>query len=77
MNNFGKHFPTLANNPDSQGWMVSVLTLGAMFGKHSYLLINMCRGVAVPIYTPLFQTANVCRMKGIPSAVILAFAIEC
>ncbi|CAG8961353.1 hypothetical protein HYFRA_00013814, partial [Hymenoscyphus fraxineus] len=32
MNNFGKHFPLLANDPDLQGWMVAVLTLGAMFG---------------------------------------------
>lgn len=29
MNSFGRIFPTLANNPDMQGWMVSVLTLGA------------------------------------------------
>jgi sugar porter (SP) family MFS transporter len=28
----GKHFPSLANNPTLQGWMVSVLTLGAMCG---------------------------------------------
>ncbi|CAG8976995.1 hypothetical protein HYALB_00012847 [Hymenoscyphus albidus] len=32
MNNFGKHFPLLANDPDLQEWMVAVLTLGAMFG---------------------------------------------
>lgn len=32
MNNFATHFPSLANNPDLQGWMVAVLTLGAMFG---------------------------------------------
>ncbi|SPN99939.1 related to transporter (major facilitator superfamily) [Cephalotrichum gorgonifer] len=32
MNNFGKQFPTLANDPVLQGWMVAVLTLGAMFG---------------------------------------------
>jgi MFS family permease len=28
----GKQFPTLANDPTLQGWMVAVLTLGAMFG---------------------------------------------
>ena len=28
----GKHFPLLANNSVLQGWMVSILTLGAMFG---------------------------------------------
>lgn len=27
-----KEFPTLASSPTLQGWMVSVLTLGAMFG---------------------------------------------
>ena len=32
MHNFGEKFPTLANDPDMQGWMVSVLVLGAMFG---------------------------------------------
>ncbi|KAK8204021.1 sugar transporter [Phyllosticta capitalensis] len=32
MNNFGKKFPDLANDPTLQGWMVSVLTLGAMVG---------------------------------------------
>ncbi|KAE8407196.1 sugar transporter [Aspergillus pseudonomiae] len=32
MNNFAKEFPTLANNSTLQGWLVSVLTLGAMFG---------------------------------------------
>ncbi|KAL1618805.1 hypothetical protein SLS56_010364 [Neofusicoccum ribis] len=32
MTNFGKHFPTLASDPTLQGWMVSVLTLGAMVG---------------------------------------------
>ncbi|KIW03089.1 uncharacterized protein PV09_05734 [Verruconis gallopava] len=32
MHDFGKKFPTLANDPTLQGWMVSVLTLGAMFG---------------------------------------------
>ncbi|KAF8854257.1 sugar transporter [Acephala macrosclerotiorum] len=32
MNNFGKHFPLLANDATLQGWMVAVLTLGAMFG---------------------------------------------
>ncbi|GME31737.1 sugar transporter [Neofusicoccum parvum] len=32
MTNFGKHFPTLASDPTLQGWMVSVLTLGAMAG---------------------------------------------
>ena len=29
----GKKFPTLANNATLQGWMVSVLVLGAMFGS--------------------------------------------
>ncbi|KAJ5747111.1 uncharacterized protein N7511_008807 [Penicillium nucicola] len=29
---FGKEFPMIANNAGLQGWMVSVLTLGAMFG---------------------------------------------
>ncbi|KAI8256519.1 hypothetical protein K4K53_007036 [Colletotrichum sp. SAR 10_77] len=32
MNNFGKQFPTLANDATLQGWMVAVLTLGAMVG---------------------------------------------
>ncbi|KAF9889719.1 hypothetical protein FE257_007025 [Aspergillus nanangensis] len=32
MNNFAKQFPTLAHDATLQGWMVSVLTLGAMFG---------------------------------------------
>ncbi|KAF4628363.1 hypothetical protein G7Y89_g9789 [Cudoniella acicularis] len=32
MNNFGKQFPLLANDATLQGWMVAVLTLGAMFG---------------------------------------------
>ncbi|KAE8359169.1 sugar transporter [Aspergillus caelatus] len=32
MNNFAKEFPTLANNSTLQGWLVSVLTLRAMFG---------------------------------------------
>ncbi|QDS67451.1 hypothetical protein FKW77_000590 [Venturia effusa] len=32
MNSFGRIFPTLANDPDLQGWMVSVLTLGCVFG---------------------------------------------
>ncbi|KAK9365569.1 hypothetical protein V1509DRAFT_675491 [Lipomyces kononenkoae] len=29
---YARVFPTLANSPTLQGWMVSVLTLGAMFG---------------------------------------------
>ncbi|TVY84653.1 MFS glucose transporter mfs1 [Lachnellula suecica] len=32
MSNFAKQFPTLANDAGLQGWMVAVLTLGAMFG---------------------------------------------
>ncbi|KAL4927027.1 sugar porter family MFS transporter [Aspergillus undulatus] len=32
MNNFEKQFPDIAGNATLQGWMVSVLTLGAMFG---------------------------------------------
>ncbi|PYI00563.1 sugar transporter [Aspergillus sclerotiicarbonarius CBS 121057] len=32
MTSFGKEFPSLAHNSTLQGWMVSVLTLGAMFG---------------------------------------------
>ncbi|KAH6991408.1 sugar transporter [Ilyonectria sp. MPI-CAGE-AT-0026] len=32
MNNFAKQFPLLANDDTLQGWMVAVLTLGAMFG---------------------------------------------
>ncbi|KAF7195084.1 MFS glucose transporter mfs1 [Pseudocercospora fuligena] len=32
MNNFAKEFPVLADDATLQGWMVSVLTLGAMFG---------------------------------------------
>ncbi|KAJ5287888.1 Major facilitator-type transporter ecdD [Penicillium angulare] len=32
MNNFGKQFPMLASNSTLQGWMVAVLTLGAMVG---------------------------------------------
>lgn len=28
----GKHFPLLANDATLQGWMVAILTLGAMFG---------------------------------------------
>ncbi|KAJ5784555.1 Major facilitator-type transporter ecdD [Penicillium pulvis] len=32
MNNFGKQFPLLASNSTLQGWMVAVLTLGAMVG---------------------------------------------
>ncbi|PWY87233.1 sugar transporter [Aspergillus sclerotioniger CBS 115572] len=32
MTSFDKEFPSLANNSTLQGWMVSVLTLGAMFG---------------------------------------------
>ncbi|KAF7197285.1 putative glucose transporter rco-3 [Pseudocercospora fuligena] len=32
MNNFSRLFPSLSTNPTLQGWMVSVLTLGAMFG---------------------------------------------
>ncbi|KAL4920844.1 general substrate transporter [Aspergillus aurantiobrunneus] len=32
MNNFEKQFPDLASDATLQGWMVSVLTLGAMFG---------------------------------------------
>ncbi|KAL4799974.1 general substrate transporter [Aspergillus venezuelensis] len=32
MNNFEKQFPTLSSDSTLQGWMVSVLTLGAMFG---------------------------------------------
>ncbi|KAJ5361709.1 hypothetical protein N7541_002553 [Penicillium brevicompactum] len=32
MNSFGKRFPRLANDAGLQGWMVSILTLGAMFG---------------------------------------------
>ncbi|KAL4738628.1 general substrate transporter [Aspergillus similis] len=32
MSNFKVQFPQLANNATLQGWMVSVLTLGAMFG---------------------------------------------
>ncbi|KAL4900640.1 hypothetical protein BDW74DRAFT_188081 [Aspergillus multicolor] len=32
MNNFTKQFPVLADDATLQGWMVSVLTLGAMFG---------------------------------------------
>ncbi|KAL3471388.1 general substrate transporter [Aspergillus californicus] len=32
MNNFANQFPTLSTDATLQGWMVSVLTLGAMFG---------------------------------------------
>ncbi|KAH7122057.1 sugar transporter [Dactylonectria estremocensis] len=32
MNNFAKQFPLLASDDTLQGWMVAVLTLGAMFG---------------------------------------------
>ncbi|CAG8187962.1 unnamed protein product [Penicillium olsonii] len=32
MSSFGKQFPTLADDATLQGWMVSILTLGAMFG---------------------------------------------
>ncbi|KAK8198990.1 sugar transporter [Phyllosticta paracitricarpa] len=32
MHSFGTKFPDLANDPTLQGWMVSVLTLGAMLG---------------------------------------------
>ncbi|KAF7550240.1 hypothetical protein G7Z17_g5846 [Cylindrodendrum hubeiense] len=32
MNNFAKQFPLLASDETLQGWMVAVLTLGAMFG---------------------------------------------
>lgn len=32
MNNFAKQFPNLADDATLQGWMVAVLTLGAMFG---------------------------------------------
>ncbi|KIW59150.1 hypothetical protein PV05_03623 [Exophiala xenobiotica] len=32
MPNFAKHFPTLANDPTLQGWVVSIMTLGAMVG---------------------------------------------
>ncbi|OGM48160.1 hypothetical protein ABOM_002883 [Aspergillus bombycis] len=32
MNNFAKHFPTLTENATLQGWLVSIMTLGAMCG---------------------------------------------
>ncbi|TEA12006.1 Sugar transport protein MST8 [Colletotrichum sidae] len=32
MNSFAKQFPTLTNDATPQGWMVAILTLGAMFG---------------------------------------------
>ncbi|KAL4806395.1 sugar transporter [Aspergillus unguis] len=54
MNNFSQQFPLLASNATLQGWMVSILTLGAMFGallngpiadslsrRYSILLANM------------------------------------
>jgi hypothetical protein len=66
MNNFAKHFPTLANNPDLQGWMVSVLTLGAMFGKHSYPREIYVGGPLYPYTYIYFRSANVCRMKCFP-----------
>ncbi|KAK9319848.1 general substrate transporter [Lipomyces orientalis] len=32
MHNFVKHFPSLTNDATLQGWVVSIMTLGAMFG---------------------------------------------
>ncbi|KAE8321179.1 general substrate transporter [Aspergillus sergii] len=32
MNNFSKHFPILTEDAALQGWLVSIMTLGAMFG---------------------------------------------
>ncbi|KAJ5734517.1 hypothetical protein N7533_012920 [Penicillium manginii] len=72
MNNFGKQFPVLAANATLQGWMVSILTLGAMIGAlaNGPIADRLSRRWSILLANSIFLVGSIIQAASVNTAML-------